>query len=110
MAKRDSNFNPIGKSRGVRKQPGNTADWSNVNESSLRNAIAQAASTGGALRFGYSRDGGAYAVGIYGDGEPYTEFLRPGDDVELFLEEVIELFESIKIEQTKAEELKKRPM
>lgn len=47
---------------------------------------------GGALRFGYSRDGGAYAVGIYGDGEPYTEFVRPGEDMDSFLEEVCELF------------------
>ena len=110
MAKRDSNFNPIGKSRGVRKQPGDPADWASVDEKSLRNAIAQAASTGGALRFGYSRDGGAYAVGIYGDGAPYTEFLKPSDDIELFLEEVIELFESIKIEQAKAQDPKKKPM
>jgi hypothetical protein len=29
---------------------------------------------GGAVRFGRTRDGSSYAVGIYGDGEPYTEY------------------------------------
>lgn len=37
---------------------------------------------GGAVRFGVSRDGTALAVGILGDGDPYTEWFRPSDDIE----------------------------
>lgn len=95
MVKRDSNYNPIGKSRGVRRESSESADWASAETATLRRAIETAASTGGALRFGYSRDGGAYAIGIYGDGDPYTEFVRPAEDINVFLEEVIQLFESI---------------
>lgn len=110
MAKRDSNFNPLGKSRGIRKSAGGSADWSNADAVGLRNAIAQAAKTGGALRFGYSRDGGAYAIGIYGDGEPYTEFVRPSEDIDTFLEEVISLFEEIQVEQASGKNPRGKPM
>lgn len=95
MVKRDSNFNPLGKSRGVRRQGASTADWASVGADAIRRAITAAAVCGGALRFGYSRDGGAYAVGIYGDGDPYTEFVRPSDDIEGFLEDVIALFDDL---------------
>jgi len=95
VAKRDSNFNPIGKSRGLRRKGSGTADWGNAKPDTLQRAIAVAAGTGGAIRFGYSRDGGAYAVGIYGDGEPYTEFVRPDEDIDVFLEDVISLYESL---------------
>jgi len=95
MVKRDSNFNPLGSSRGVRRQSGQEADWASVSGTVIISAIAAAAITGGALRFGYSRDGGAYAIGIYGDGEPYTEFVRPSEDVEQFLKDVEQLFVSL---------------
>lgn len=50
---------------------------------------------GGALRFGRTRDGGTYAVGIYGAGpEPFTEYLRPGDNITEFLEWVEGLYGS----------------
>jgi len=96
VAKRDSNFNPVGKSRGVRRGNGETADWQQVPADVLVRAIAAAANTGGALRFGYSRDGGAYAIGIYGDGDPYTDFVKPSENLGEYLEDVISLFEDIK--------------
>jgi hypothetical protein len=95
MAKRDSNFNPIGASRGIRRGNGGTADWSSADATAIREAIVSAAATGGAVRFGYSRDGGAYAIGIYGDGEPYTEFVKPAEDIDITLVYIRELFESI---------------
>lgn len=46
---------------------------------------------GAAVRFGKSRDGGALAVGIYGDEDtPYTDFLRPGDSLVDYLDSVRE--------------------
>lgn len=63
-----------------------SADWSSVNAEDIRHAVSAVGSIGGALRFGYSRDGGAYAVGVYGlESEPYTDYLRPGDDVSAYL-------------------------
>jgi hypothetical protein len=48
---------------------------------------------GGALRLGYTRDGGAYAVGVYGDGTPFTEYIPPSDDIEVYLKGIIEDYE-----------------
>lgn len=80
--------------RRMRRQTANhlkgAADWAGVDGSLIAKAVAAMAANGGALRFGYTRDGGAYSVGFYGDGEPFTEYVSPGDDVEEFLRGVIE--------------------
>lgn len=49
---------------------------------------------GGALRIGLSRDGGAFSFGIYGDGEPYTEYVPGTEDVNAYLIELGEFFDS----------------
>ena len=50
---------------------------------------------GGALRIGRTRDGGAWAFGIYGDGpQPYTEYVRPSEDVNLYLANLRQFFEA----------------
>lgn len=66
------------------------ADWTAVDGRWLAEAIAAVAARGGALRFGYTRDGGAYAVGVYGDGDkPYTDYIKPGESVEAYLEQLV---------------------
>jgi hypothetical protein len=50
---------------------------------------------GGALRLGYSRDGGAYAVGVYGDGDPYTLYHPPEDDIDSLLAKIENAFSEI---------------
>lgn len=63
-----------------------SADWSSVDPEAIRTAISALGSIGGAIRYGYTRDGGAYAIGIYGlETLPYTEYLRPGDDIQAYL-------------------------
>lgn len=99
MAKRDSNFNPTGGRRGLNRKRDGVADWASVDAAAIVRAIAAAALVQGALRFGYSRDGGAYAIGIYGDGEPYTEWIKPSEDVEEILAQIVELFEAIRDDQ-----------
>ena len=69
---------------------GNTADWTGASGELLKAAIAAIARRGGALRLGYTRDGGAYAIGIYGDGEPFTEYVPPSDDIDEYLQGVID--------------------
>lgn len=72
------------------------ADWGTANGAKLVSAIAAAANVGGALRFGYSRDGGAFAIGVYGDGEPYTDFVPGVENIDDALDDYVDLFESLK--------------
>lgn len=61
------------------------ADWQTANPEIVLHAIAVVAFNGGALRFGYTRDGGAYAIGIYLGGESFTEYVRPHEDIDSYL-------------------------
>lgn len=62
----------------------------------LHYALSRILSVGGALRIGVTRDGGAWAFGIYGDGgEPYTDYLPGGSDVGAYLRELGEFFERL---------------
>jgi len=62
------------------------ADWKEASPEKIAKAIVSVTQHGFAIRFGYTKDGGAFAVGILGDGDPFTEFIRPSEDVDLFLE------------------------
>jgi len=66
------------------------ADWSGVNPALLAGTIGHITKHGFAVQFGYTRDGGAYVVRIVGDGEPFNEYVRPTEDVELYLSGLIE--------------------
>lgn len=73
---------------GVRKRrrPTNVADWGGANPALLAEVIQLIAARGGAVRFGYSSDGGAFCLGIYGDGKPFSEYLPGDQDVDGWLE------------------------
>lgn len=62
------------------------ADWANAPAELLWQAIVNISKSGGAIRFGYTRDGGAYAVGVYDNGEHNTEYLEPSTDLREYLE------------------------
>lgn len=65
------------------------ANWETVSADAIRDCIVQISAIGGAVRFGYSRDGGAYSIGVYGlDSQPFTDYLRPGDDVQAYLDQL----------------------
>ncbi len=68
------------------------ADWGSVDAEVVLRTIEVIAGTGCASMWGYTRDGGAYSIRIVGDGEPYNEYVRPTEDVEKFLNELIEDF------------------
>lgn len=76
-----------------RRQHDNDADWTAVEPGPLRALIGAITATGGAVRFGYTKDGGAFSLGVYGDGKPYTEFLPGSGDVEAWIEGFILDFE-----------------
>lgn len=86
----------VGKtSRGLKGTSTESAEWSICDSTLLISAIDLACKCGGAIRFGVSRDGGAFSIGIYGDGEPYTAWCKPSEDIDAKLRDVIELFEAI---------------
>lgn len=74
--------------RNRRSNRGNVevAEWGDCEPSKLVAAVSAVAKAGCAIRFGYTRDGGAFAIGIVGDGEPYTDYVRPSEDIDLYLE------------------------
>jgi len=74
------------------RRPTGNADWGSASPNTVIRAICSAAKVGGALRFGYSRDGGAFAIGVYGDGEPYTDFVGSTEDIDITLEYYVDLF------------------
>lgn len=61
------------------------ADWGSADAQLLSDAIAAVTQHGYAIRFGYTRDGGAFAIGVIGDGEPYTDYVRPNESVDAYL-------------------------
>ena len=69
------------------------ADWAYCDAGVLLKAIAAVAASGGALRLGYTRDLGAYSIGIYGDGAPFTEYVRPDEDITQYMRGVAEDYE-----------------
>jgi hypothetical protein len=66
------------------------ADWLTADPTLVLRAIAAVARVGGALRFGYTRDGGAYAIGLYLSNDRTTEYVRPHEDINYYLEGLIE--------------------
>lgn len=69
------------------------ADWSKVNAEALYYLILIVIRFDGAVRFGCSRDGCQYSIGVYGDGEPWTEYLDGSKDVSEWLGEIIADYE-----------------
>lgn len=78
--------------RTIARGTGEVADWATVNGDTLAKAVATVAARGCAIRFGYTRDGGSYAIGILGDGDAYTEYVRPNESLDAYLLTIIEDF------------------
>lgn len=64
---------------------GGLSDWNSVNPNLIRTAIEAATDDGGALLFGITSDKGARVIRVYGEGEPYSEYFGPHDDIEGWL-------------------------
>lgn len=78
----------------LRKRDGeqsDVADWGSVTGTVLIDLVQLVARLGGAVRLGYTRDGGAYSVGIYLDDDRETFYCRPSDDLDGFISELTEL-------------------
>lgn len=85
-----------GKRRHHYYAPAGSANYAELDAARLMRSVAIITKNGGAIRFGLTRDGGAYAIGVYGDGgEPYTDYLRPTDDVAEYLDELAQSFNQL---------------
>lgn len=67
---------------------GEQPDWTRIDGEWIRTVIGVLCQDDGAVRFGYSRDGGAYAVCIYSQGDHETVYFHTD-------EELMDLFKSI---------------
>ena len=67
-----------------RKNRGNndSADWSEVNGDVIRDLIAVVTGLKGTVTFGYTRDGGAYYINYYVEGESDKIYIRPTEDID----------------------------
>jgi len=68
------------------------ADWGEADSGLLAQAVVYVTRDDGAIQFGYSRDGGAYAVRIYENGVGESEYIPPNEDINEYLRGVIEDF------------------
>ena len=96
MGKQKSELDKIRERRAARRNDG-IADWQSADPETVLRAIAAVGFKGGAIRFGYSRDGGAYAIGIYLSNDKYTEYIRPHEDIDQYLRDLIEDMASLPV-------------
>lgn len=76
--------------QGLSKKQGDMPDWSRINSDLIHGVIVRATRDDGAVRFGYSRDGGAYAVALYLGGAPDTAYFHSDEEITDYLTRVWE--------------------
>jgi hypothetical protein len=65
---------------------GEVADWGACDSGKLRAAVEAVTSHGFALMLGYTRDAGAYTIRIVGLDDVEPDYVRPTEDIDVFLE------------------------
>jgi len=75
------------------RKGGGVADWHNANPENVLRLVCVVAVSGGAVRFGYTRDGGAYSIGIYSGELSKTYYCNEKDGIDGTIKELIEYFE-----------------
>lgn len=77
-----------------------TLTWKDVKPENLVDLIAAAADAGGAVRFGMTSDGGALALGVYGDGDdPYTVYASSAEGMDEHIFGLQTVFEAMAAEK-----------
>jgi hypothetical protein len=74
------------------KRGGGVADWANASEHLVFQLVCCVAVEGGAVRYGYTRDGGAYSIGIYLGADSQTYYCNEKEGINEKLAELIEHF------------------
>lgn len=65
------------------------ADWGSVDAERIVALISAVTGENGLCSFGYTRDGGTYTVTTILDGEKNTDYCRPTEDINAFLDDII---------------------
>jgi hypothetical protein len=68
------------------------ADWNNADCQLVLALVCIVSSNGGAVRYGYTRDGGAYSIGMYLEDDSKTYYCNEKDGINETLSELIEYF------------------
>lgn len=77
----------------ITRSSGGVADWAGASPDAIFRLVCNVAAVGGAVRFGYTRDGGAYSVGIYDGDDSKTYYCNEKDGINEQLAELAEHFE-----------------
>jgi len=72
-----------------------TIDTTDLDGGVLLEAINAALRASGAVRIGATRDGGAWAIGIYGDGEPFTEYIGADEDINTYFGNLAKYYDKL---------------
>jgi len=68
--------------------------WGDLPAEDMKELIHYAAKAGGAVRFGMTSDGGALALGVYGDGDaPYTLYANSAEGMAEHIRGLCDVFE-----------------
>lgn len=68
------------------------ADWAGADAGRVMELVCAVAVQGGAVRFGYTRDGGAYSIGIYMGELSKTYYCNEKDGIDETIRELNEYF------------------
>ena len=71
---------------------GGVADWAGADPNKVLRLVCALGVEGGAVRLGYTRDGGAYSVGVYLGSDSKTYYCNEKDGIDELLEELTEYF------------------
>lgn len=69
-----------------------TADWEGANPLLVLRLVCVVGVDGGAVRYGYTRDGGAYSIGIYLGEKSKTYYCNETDGINELLAELVRYF------------------
>lgn len=71
---------------------GSAWDWGGIDSGDIRDIICLVTERGGAIRFGYSRDGKAGSIGVYYGEQRDTIYCRPGSDYQDNVRPIVAFF------------------
>lgn len=92
MAAKRSYADKNGKTKSKRRREKDTldVDWGGIPAAAFKDAVQCVTSAGGAIRFGYTKDNSTYTLGLYDDGDIWTEYCPSPEGVEQWLKELTE--------------------
>lgn len=71
------------------------ANWAKVEQLAIIDLICAVSHKGGAVRFGYSRDRGAFSLGVYLGDDRDTIWIRPSEDPDAVIRDIITQLEDL---------------